>query len=127
MFLSALRAEETNRMYTRKLRVFFDLLAIAGDLEQQARDFVVIASRDPNWALGAVTHLMTIQKERAARKEISASTCRNYCKPIKLVYEMNDIQINWKKVTRGLPYARRASMDRNPTVEEVKKIADYPD
>lgn len=127
MFLFALRADETKRMYTRKLKVFFDLLGLKGNIEQRAREFVVQAKRDQNWALGSIMRFMAFQKERTAKKEISASTCRNYYKPIKVFYEMNDIQINWKKVTRGLPRARRASIDRVPTVEEVKKIVGYPD
>ena len=37
------------------------------------------------------------------------------------------LDIQWKKVTRGLPRARQSSNDRAPTMEEIRKIVDYPD
>lgn len=40
---------------------------------------------------------------------------------------MNDIVITWKKITRGLPKARRFADDRAPTIEEIRRIVDYPD
>jgi integrase len=40
---------------------------------------------------------------------------------------MNDIVLNWKKISRGLPAGRRAANDRAPTIEEVKKLVEYPD
>ena len=40
---------------------------------------------------------------------------------------MNDLILNWKKITRGLPRGRRAANDRAPTMEEIKKLIEYPD
>jgi hypothetical protein len=40
---------------------------------------------------------------------------------------MTDISIPWKKITRGIPRGRRYAEDRAPTIEEVRKICDYPD
>ena len=34
---------------------------------------------------------------------------------------MADLQIAWKKITRGLPKERRYAADRAPTIEEIKK------
>jgi hypothetical protein len=44
-----------------------------------------------------------------------------------LFCEVSDISIPWKKITRGLPRARQAANDRAPTIEEIKKIVEYPD
>lgn len=41
--------------------------------------------------------------------------------------EVSDISIPWKKIARGLPRARQAANDRAPTIEEIKKIVEYPD
>jgi hypothetical protein len=40
---------------------------------------------------------------------------------------MNDISIPWKKITRGLPKGRKYAYDRAPTIDDIKKIIEYPD
>ena len=40
---------------------------------------------------------------------------------------MNDIQIPWKRITRGLPKGRKHANDRCPTIEEITRIVEYPD
>ena len=65
--------------------------------------------------------------DRVQRKEITGATVRNYVKTIKLFCEMNDILIPWKRITKGLPKARRYAEDRAPTIEEIRKITEYPD
>ncbi|MDQ3836284.1 MAG: site-specific integrase, partial [Thermoproteota archaeon] len=59
-------------------------------------------------------------KERVSNEEISPATLRNYIKAVKLFCEMNDIIITWKKITRGLPKARRFADDRAPTLDELE-------
>ena len=40
---------------------------------------------------------------------------------------MNEISIPWKRVDKGLPKARNYADDRAPTIEEIRKIVEYPD
>jgi hypothetical protein len=41
---------------------------------------------------------------------------------------MNDaIDLNWKKIKRLLPSARRFALDRIPTMEEIYKITEHSD
>jgi hypothetical protein len=40
---------------------------------------------------------------------------------------MADIQIPWKELTRGLPRARNYADDRIPSIEEIRKLMEYPD
>lgn len=67
------------------------------------------------------------EKERARTGEISECTIPNYYRATKLFCEMNDIILNWKKISRGLPRAGKAANDRAPSIEEIKKIIEYPD
>src|SRR5215218_9896280 len=67
------------------------------------------------------------QKERAKRGEISESTITNYYKATKLFCVMNDLILNWKKISRELPSGKRAANDRAPTLEELQRLVEYPD
>jgi hypothetical protein len=60
-------------------------------------------------------------------KEIKASTLRNNIKPIKLFLEQIDIDIPWKRLTRGMPRERKYANDRAPKLEEIIRISEYPD
>jgi hypothetical protein len=75
----------------------------------------------------SVLRFAQTQKERVGKGEISPATLRNYIKAVKLFCEMNDIAVTWKKITRGLPKARRFADDRAPTLDEIRRIIDYPD
>lgn len=127
MFLYAIRAEETRRQYTAKLKAFFDFLGLKGSLEEQAAQFIRQSIRNSDWVMTSLVRFINHQKERVSKKEITESTLRNYYKPIKLFCEMNDIQLNWKKIAKGIPKARRASNDRAPTIDEIRGIIGYPD
>jgi hypothetical protein len=70
---------------------------------------------------------MQFQLDRANKKEITGSTVGNYLKSIKLFCEMTDLSITWKKISRGLPRAKNYSNDRIPTIEEIRKLLEYPD
>ena len=40
---------------------------------------------------------------------------------------MNDLTLNWKRISKGLPRAMNLSNDRATTVEEIRKPVQYPD
>ncbi|MGB6627766.1 MAG: hypothetical protein WBE61_06520, partial [Nitrososphaeraceae archaeon] len=96
-------------------------------LEDKARAFARNGKVDSIWAFNNILKFIQFQKERFNRKEITAGTIRNYVKSIKLFCAMSDIVINWDKITRGLPKGRRYTDDRAPTLDEIKKLCDYPD
>lgn len=52
-----------------------------------------------------------MNKDRVEKKEITAATLRNSVKVLKLFCEMNEILLPWKRITRGLPKARRYADD----------------
>ena len=37
------------------------------------------------------------------------------------------MSISWKKITRGLPKGKKYADDRIPTLEEIRKVVEYPD
>jgi site-specific recombinase XerD len=58
---------------------------------------------------------------------ISEATLYNLVKALKLFGEMSDVPISWKKITRGLPKVRSFADDRAPTIDEIRKMMEYPD
>jgi hypothetical protein len=59
--------------------------------------------------------------------EIAIATIRNYYKPIKLFCDMNNILLNWKLISKGLPKGNQIAKDRSPTREEILKLIEFKD
>jgi len=128
LFLNAMRAPMTRDRYQTRVSKFFDFVKIPGKtLEQKARHFANKGKNDTNWALSNILKFIYFQRERVEKKEITGATVVNYVKSIKLFCEMADIPIQWKKITRGLPRGKKYADDRIPTMEELKKLIEYPD
>jgi hypothetical protein len=128
LFLHAMKSPVTKKKYSRRLEMFFDFLKIPGEnLEEQCLTFVNNGRNNVNWIFSNILKFVLYHKERIDKKEISGATLINYIKAIKLFCEMSDISINWKKITRGLSRGKRYASDRIPTLEEIRKIVEYPD
>jgi hypothetical protein len=127
LYLYAMRSPATKEKYLMRLGKFLSFLNLQGRLEDKARFFAGKGKCDSIWAFNSILEFLQMQKERFNRKEITAGTIRNYVKSIKLFCQMADVSIPWEKITRGLPKGRRYSDDRAPTVEEIRKLCEYPD
>lgn len=127
LYLYSIKSPATKEKYLLRLGKFLDYLNFKGALEDKARAFARKGKVDSIWAFNGILKFIQFQKERFNSKEITAGTIRNYVKSIKLFCAMADIAINWDKITRGLPKGRRYTDDRAPTLEEIKKLCEYPD
>jgi integrase len=127
LFLYALKAPATRDKYIERLTKFFDFLGYAGTKEEKARAFADRARTDPIYAFNCVLKFFQGKREQIDRKEMAVGTVRNYVKSIKLFCDMADLQIPWAKIARGLPRAKRFADDRAPTLQEIRKIVEYPD
>jgi len=127
MFMYALKAPETKRQWPRRLNVFLEFLGLEGTIEQKAEEFFIKSKHNVQWTQDNLLRFMSLQYQRVEQGKISDATVPNYYKAIKLFCEMNDLVLNWKKVSRGMPKGRQAANDRAPTVEELEKLVEYPD
>lgn len=127
LFLFAINSPLTKQKYVPRLSKFFDFINLKGPIQERSKTFVKKFKDEPKWVVGCVIKFLQMNKERVERKEITAATALNHVKTIKLFCEMNDILLPWKRITRGLPKARRYADDRAPTIEEIRKIMEYPD
>lgn len=123
----ALKSSETQRQYPRRLKLFFDFIGLRGTLDQQASEFLIRLRKDIDTEQCRFLKFLDFHKNRVRRRELAAGTLKNYYRALKLFCEMNDISLNWKKISRGLPKAKNSSNDRAPTMEELRKLVEYPD
>ncbi len=127
LYIYSIKSPATKEKYLLRLGKFLDYIGFQGPLQDKARAFASKGKGDGNWAFGGIVRFIQFQKDRFNKKEITAGTIRNYVKSIKLFCAMSDITLNWDKITRGLPKGRRYTDDRAPTLEEIKKLCEYPD
>lgn len=129
LYLYAMKSPVTREKYQKRLEKFFDFLELEGNtIEEKSISFIKLSKvKDNSWIFSKVLQFMQALLDRFNRKEITGSTIRNYLKSIKLYLDIADIQIAWKKISRGLPRARNYSDDRIPTIEEIRTLLAYPD
>ncbi len=128
LFVNSIRSNQTRQKYQSKLNTFFNFIALPdAALDERCKIFIDHCRTTPNYPLNCSFKFIIYLKERMERKEIVVSTIYNYLKPIKLLCEINDIQVKWKKITAGLPKERKYAEDRAPTIEEIKSLLKYPD
>jgi hypothetical protein len=130
MFKYAIKTEITRKYYERRLKKFFDFIEFEienKDIEIRCNKFAEKAKNNTNWILSQIIRFLQYQKERVEIKQITSGTLKNFVKSLKVFCEMADISIPWKKITRGLPNARQSANDRAPTIDEIRKLLEYPD
>jgi len=127
LFLFAMNSPLTKQKAIPRLKKFLIFNNLTGTIQEKCSTFSKKAKKEPSWAVGSVIKYLQIYKSRVERKEITAATLNNEVKTIKLFCDMNEILLPWKRITRGLPKARRYADDRAPTLEEIRSITEYPD
>lgn len=128
-------AEITKKQYKQRLKRFFDSIGLEGqDIEEQGQQFLEYAKGEggQQWVQEQVLYYLQHHKERvkAPKREISAGTLRNMLQAIKTFYDSyTEVlpAVNWKRISKSIPRARSFSNDRIPTVQEIRKLCEYPD
>lgn len=121
LFRAAIRSKLTLDPYERRLANFLKRINIPCD------EFVKKAKENPANTERQVVSFILEDKKRLEANEISPSTIYNNLKAIRLLLDMNDVALNWKKIRRILPRQRRYALDRIPTIDELRKIVDASD
>lgn len=128
LFVNSIRSPLTRQKYFGRLNSFFDFIQLPeGPLDERCRTFIKNCNENTNYSLNCTYRFVIHLKGKMEKNEIVVSTIFNYLKPIKLLCDINDIQVKWKKITIGLPKERKYAEDRSPTIEEVQSLVKYPD
>jgi hypothetical protein len=135
-FINALPSTKSQREYKFKLKTFLDFHGLSGKtLEEQVKAFIEKSKKNgAQWIQSSIISFVNHYKQRIIKdRNLAAGTLKSYLATIKLFCDMNDdiipgvTTINWKKINRGLPPAKTKANDRAPTIEEIKKLVEYPD
>jgi integrase len=121
---------QTKIQYPKRLKLFFDFIGLKGDLEEQGTAFLKQARQDETWASEQLMFFMDHHKQRVLKKEISAGTLHNLLKPIKAfldAYRDVSITIDWRRIKKALPRAKIYANDRAPSIDEIRKLVEFPD
>jgi hypothetical protein len=113
LFSAAIRSPVTRGPYERKLLGFLKRVNLSPDgLVQFAKENLSAAEKK-------IISLLSQDRLKIERREITAGTVNNWLKAVRLFLQMNDVVLNWKKIRRMLPTIRRYALDRVPTLEEL--------
>ena len=119
-FLKGFHSEFTKESYCKKFVQFLEFhndITTADQLLQKAK-------KNPK----AVQH-MIIDYIEERKSKVSGSTLQQTRSALKHFFEMNDIEdgINWSKISKLVPHAKKTGSDRAPTVDEIRTMLESAD
>jgi len=131
--MQGIKAEATRKKYTRTLRrilceIFEDVLD--GDFEQRANQIVNEAKENPEWVKNLLLHLSKKLKQRTELRRdhdnyLNPSSFDSYFKPIKKLFDMNDVSISWKRIYSTYPEIDNSFVGRGWTRQEIQKMLGF--
>ena len=130
LFEQGIRAEETRARYTRALRqVACEFLEdiLEGTFEERVAQMVKTARDDPGWARDLMISLAWKLRERTKlprdhRDYLNPASFGNYFNPVKKLFDMNDVAIQWKRVRATYPELDNMPDTAGWTREEIARM-----
>jgi hypothetical protein len=86
---------------------------------ENVKDFIKLQHMIEDYAL--------LLQTKITSGEITAGSAHVSIPPIKLFCEMNDIILNWRKISKLLPHGNNSAADEAYTREQIKKMLEYSD
>ncbi|MHB8602676.1 MAG: hypothetical protein ACYC6W_01620 [Nitrosotalea sp.] len=116
-FLKGFHSDSTKDSYCKKLGQFLEFCDTSPD------DLLKKTQSDPKFFQNLI-----IDYVEKRRKEVSGSTLHQTKDSLKHFFDMNDVdKINWHKITKVIPHAKKTGNDRAPTIEEIRTILELAD
>jgi len=134
-FLDGIRSDFTSSRYSRILN--YELMEVfdnffKGSLPQRCDQLVALGKKDnPKTAqiMKSLARKLKARTELNPKDEnyLNPSSVGNFFKPIKKLFEMNDVAFNWKPVHSIFPDVSKVSFTKNRgyTKDEIRKMLEY--
>lgn len=125
LFKGALRSDKTLQLYKQRLFHFCDFIKMTTEEiiskfgGENAKESVKLQHMIEDYAM--------VLQTKVRDKEITAATAAVTIIPIKLLCEMNDIIINWRKIGKLLPHGYSNAADDAYSREQIKRMLDFAD
>jgi len=118
-FLKGFHTESTKESYCKKLVQFLEF-----HNNITADQLLYKAKKNPK----TIQH-MIIDYVEERKSKVSGSTLQQTKSALKHFFEMNDIEdgINWSKISKIIPHAKKTGSDRAPTIEEIRTMLESAD
>ena len=134
LFKRGIKAKKTLEYYNRGLYYFCDYLHLTTEqIVEKYGPFVKKNGRSRPNVEGLIEfqrhfeNYVLVLQERVDSGEIKPSTCGTLVSPAKLFADMNDIPLNWKKLSRLLPRSDLVASDEAYSREQIKKMLEFCD
>ncbi len=117
-FLLGFRSEATKESYVKKLNQFLVHARIDPD------ELLERAEENPR-----ALEKLVLEYAEVRRSQVSGSTLSQLRDSLKHFYTMNDLEnaLNWRKLGKLMPRAKKSGGDRAPSIEEIRKIIEHAD
>ena len=109
MFEESIKSETTRETYTWYLQKFVDYF------ELKDFDSILKISKEELQKMLATYVIHT-------KKRVNPNSVSTFCKPITLFLEVNDVDLNWKKISRLYPAKIKESENSAWQTEDIQKM-----
>ena len=133
LFRQGIRAEATREKYTRTLKFIINTVLeefFEGSFEERVSEFVLKSKEDPKYARDLLLNISSLVKKRTELPKddpeyLNPSSVNNYFKPIKKLFDMNDIAFSWKRIYSTFPEIDNISDGRGWTRDEIQNMLKF--
>ena len=130
LFAQGIRSKETLEKYTRTLRqVTCEFLEeiLEGTFEDRVSRLVKCAREEPDWTRDLLINLSGKLRKRTElpgdhADYLNPVSFGNYFKPLKKLFDMNDVVMQWKRIYATYPELDNMSESRGWTREEIGRM-----
>lgn len=133
LFRQGIRSKQTLEKYERTLKWLLNHFLediLEGNFEERVSYLVKTAKEDPSLVIDIFLNISRKLRERTElpkedKDYLNPNSFDNYFKPVKKLFDMNDVTIPWKKIYSTFPEIDNMSDGRGWTRQEIQAMLNF--